>query len=75
MVAEKYGSYIFKKLDIILYRKEMCNMLIENQEKGYRIIRIKANKKDDIPTKEQIKEAVDYLVKGNHHLTFIDMNI
>ena len=44
-------------------------------DRGYRIIRIKANKKDDIPTKEQIKEAVDYLVKGNHSLTYIDMNI
>ena len=44
-------------------------------DKGYRIIRIKANKKDELPTKQQIQEAVDYLVKDNHHLVYIDMNI
>lgn len=43
--------------------------------RGYKIIRIKANKKDEIPSKQQIKETVDYLVKGNHSLTYIDMNI
>lgn len=41
---------------------------------GYRVIRIKANNQDILPTKEQIANAVDYLVKGNHRLTFIDMN-
>lgn len=41
---------------------------------GYKIIRIKANSKDEIPSKKQIEDAVDYLVKGNHHLVFIDMN-
>lgn len=41
---------------------------------GYRIIRIKANNSDTLPTKQQIQDAVDYLIKGNHHLTFIDMN-
>lgn len=44
-------------------------------DKGYRIIRIKANKKDELPTKQQIQEAIDYLVKDNHHLAYIDMNI
>lgn len=44
-------------------------------DRGYRIVRIKANKKDELPSKQQIKDAVDYLVKGNHHLTYIDMNI
>lgn len=44
-------------------------------DKGYRIVRVKANKKDDMPSKQQIQDAVDYLVKGNHHITFIDMNI
>ena len=43
--------------------------------KGYRIIRIKGNNNDDMPTKEQIIQAVDYLVKDNHHLIFIDMNV
>lgn len=41
---------------------------------GYRIIRIKGNNRDILPTKEQIQKAVDYLVKDNHHLVFIDMN-
>lgn len=41
---------------------------------GYKIVRIKANNQDTLPTKEQIEEAVDYLVKGNHRLKFIDMN-
>ena len=41
---------------------------------GYKIIRIKANSKDEIPSKKQIEDAVDYLVKGNHHIVFIDMN-
>ena len=41
---------------------------------GYKIIRIKANNQDLLPTEQQILQAVDYLVKDNHHLTFIDMN-
>lgn len=41
---------------------------------GYKIVRIKANNKDDMPTKENLKEAVDCLVKDNQHLYFIDMN-
>ena len=44
-------------------------------DRGYRIVRIKANKKDDVPSKQQIIDAVDYLVKGNRHLVYIDMNI
>lgn len=28
-----------------------------------------------LPTREQIIEAVDYLVKGNHSLKFIDLDI
>lgn len=43
-------------------------------KKGYRIIRIKANNQDTMPSASQIKEAVNYLLKENHHLTFIDMN-
>lgn len=41
---------------------------------GYKVLRIKANSRDTLPNKEQIKEAVDCLVKGNRHLVFIDMN-
>lgn len=43
--------------------------------RNYKIVRIKANKKDTMPTKEQIINAVDYVVKSNHSLTYIDMNI
>lgn len=41
---------------------------------GYKILRIKANNRDTLPYKQQIIDAVDYLVKDNHHLVFIDMN-
>lgn len=41
---------------------------------GYRIVRIKGNNLDTMPTREQIQSAVDYLIKDNHHLIFIDMN-
>lgn len=41
---------------------------------GYRVVRIKGNNIDAMPTQEQIQSAVDYLIKENHHLTFIDMN-
>lgn len=43
--------------------------------RGYKVVRIKANKFDTLPTEKQIIDAVDYLVKGNHSLTYIDMNI
>lgn len=43
-------------------------------KEGYKIIRIKADRKDTIPTNEQISNAVDYLVNSDHHLAFIDMN-
>lgn len=48
------------------------NAVLMNE--GYKIVRIKANNQDSLPTKQQILQAVDYLVKDNHHLTFIDMN-
>lgn len=41
---------------------------------GCKILRIKANNRDELPAKEQIQEAIDSLVKGGHHLVFIDMN-
>nr|DAK83633.1 MAG TPA: endonuclease-like protein [Caudoviricetes sp.] len=44
-------------------------------KQGYKILRIKGNKKDSLPNRQQISEAIDYLVKGNHSLTYIDMNI
>ena len=43
-------------------------------DEGYRIVRIKANNQDTLPSAEQIRQAVDYLVKDNHHLVFINMN-
>lgn len=44
-------------------------------KQGYKVLRIKANNKDILPSKEQIRDAIDYLVKDNHSLTYIDMNI
>lgn len=41
---------------------------------GYRIIRIKGNNQDILPTKQQIQDAVNYLINENHHLIYIDMN-
>lgn len=39
---------------------------------GYKVLRIRSN--NTLPTEEQIKEAVDYLV-NNHHLAYIDLDI
>lgn len=40
---------------------------------GYKILRIKAMHK--VPTKEQLQNAIDYLVKGNHSYTEIILDI
>lgn len=40
---------------------------------GYKILRVKGNKQ--VPTKEQLQEAIDYLVKGNHSYTEILLDI
>jgi len=42
-------------------------------KRGYKVLRIKANMA--IPTKVQIIKAIDYLVKGNHSLTEIILDI
>ena len=42
-------------------------------QRGYKILRIKSN--NELPTKEQLKNAVDYLVKDNHHYTEIILDI
>lgn len=46
-------------------------VLLDN---GYKIIRIKANNQDTMPTPQQIQDAINLLIKENHHLVFIDMN-
>ena len=43
------------------------------KSQGYKILRIKASRM--IPTKEQLKNAIDYLVKGNHSYTEIILDI
>ena len=58
-----------KELDVTLGAR---NAVLMNM--GYKILRIKANNRDALPSKQQIIDAVDYLVKDNHHITFIDMN-
>lgn len=40
---------------------------------GYKVMRIKGGYKDKMPTKERIKEEIDYL-RDNHDLGYIDMN-
>lgn len=42
-------------------------------QRGYKILRIKSN--NELPTKEQLKNAIDYLVKDNHHYTEIILDI
>lgn len=40
---------------------------------GYKVLRVKGNR--EIPTKEQLQKAIDYLVKGNHSYTEILLDI
>jgi len=42
-------------------------------KRGYKVLRIQAN--NDLPTKEQLKDAIDYLVKDNHSLNYIKLDI
>ena len=44
-------------------------------KEGYKIVRVKANNQDVLPSDSQIMSAVEYLIKEDHHITFIDMNI
>lgn len=41
--------------------------------KGYKVLRIKGNKYDSLPSIEKIKEKIDYLLNG-HSIAYIDMN-
>lgn len=41
--------------------------------KGYKVLRIKGNIYDELPTIERLKEEIDYLIDG-HSLGYIDMN-
>lgn len=43
--------------------------------RGYKVLRILANERDMLPEEQQIKDAIDYLVKGNHSIAYIDMNM
>lgn len=43
------------------------------KSQGYKVLRIVGGHK--VPTKEQIVEAIDYLVKGNHSFNKINLNI
>lgn len=42
-------------------------------KQGYRVLRFVAN--NNVPTKEQIIECVDYLVKGNHHIKILELDV
>lgn len=54
----------------IIKDKKRNNYLKHN---NYKILRVQGNYK--VPTKEQLKEAIDYLVKGNHSYTEIILDI
>lgn len=43
------------------------------KSQGYKVLRVKGNR--EIPTEEQLQEAIDYLVKGNHSYTEILLDI
>lgn len=42
-------------------------------KQGYKVLRFRAN--NDIPTENQIKEAIDYLVKDNHSIKIVELDI
>lgn len=42
-------------------------------KQGYKVLRFRAN--NAVPTEEQIQEAVDYLVKDNHSLNIVELDI
>lgn len=44
-------------------------------KKGYKILRIKGNNQDILPSQEKIKEVIKDLILNDRHLLFIDMNI
>lgn len=52
------------------YDNKRNNFVIEQ---GYKVLRVRSY--DKLPTEQQLKEAIDYLVKGNHSITFIDLDI
>lgn len=66
----EYDGYYWHK-DRVQHDSARNAVLMNN---GYRIVRIRADNQDTMPTQAQIQEAVDYLVKDNHHIVFIDMN-
>lgn len=41
--------------------------------RGYKVLRIKAN--NDVPSREQLKQGIDYLVNGNHYHKIIELDI
>ena len=43
------------------------------KSQGYKVLRIKSRR--SIPTQMQIKEKIDYLVKGNHSYTELELDI
>ena len=52
-------------------RDKRRNYYVKN--KGYKILRIRSNY--EMPTSQQIIQGVDYLVKDNHFLKYIDLDI
>ena len=67
----EYDGQYWHTLDNQIYKDRIRdNYLIEQ---GYKILRVKGNRK--IPTKEQLQEGIDYLVKDNHTYAEIILDI
>ena len=66
--VEYDGAYYHNKRELYDNRRNGCVL-----KQGYKILRIKGNKYDELPDEDTIKRAVDYLVH-NHSIVYIDMN-
>lgn len=65
----EYDGHYWHK-DTKLYDQHRNHWLIAN---GYKVIRVLGNAKDTLPSRERLKEEVDYILAG-HDLGYIDMN-
>lgn len=67
----EYDGWTHRNIDEVIKKDKIRDGYMKHN--GYKILRISGNY--NVPTKEQIKEAVDYLVKGNHSHTEIILDI
>lgn len=67
----EYDGQYWHTLDNQIYKDRVRDNYLIKQ--GYKILRVKGNRK--IPTKEQLQEGIDYLVKDNHTYAEIILDI